>query len=136
MTRMRQQGPERFLSLCHASDPPPAKLHPSHPSSEPTSNPPEPLLLQPRPRGVPCFPTPSRGPGVLAGKRKERNLGVEERGEGQEGCPLHEATGRGSSGLSVITIPWWGCYNVTMGMKRPRPRVVRRLPQVCTANNC
>lgn len=67
---------------CSQSSP---KLYPSHPSSKRTSNPPEPLLLQPRPRGVPPFPTHSTGPAVLAGKRRKRNLGDQARGEGLEG---------------------------------------------------
>lgn len=34
----------------------PLKLYPSHPSSKPTLNPPEPLFLQPRPQGASPFP--------------------------------------------------------------------------------
>lgn len=35
MTRMRQQGPERFLSLCHASDPPRQNSIPHTPALSP-----------------------------------------------------------------------------------------------------
>lgn len=78
MTVMRWQGPEGFLSLCHAPNPP-CQLCPSHSSSNPTSSPPERLLLQLRPRGVCLFPTLSTVPAVLEGKRRKKNLGAQER---------------------------------------------------------
>lgn len=61
MTVMRWQRPEGFLSLCHAPNASPPKLWASHPSSQPTPNPPEPLLLQPRPKEAP--PSPHTGEG-------------------------------------------------------------------------
>lgn len=68
MMVMRWQRPEGFLPLsCSQS---PLKLYPSHPGSTPTSNPPEPLLLQPRPKGAPLVPH-TQG---KAGKRKKHLL--------------------------------------------------------------
>lgn len=73
-----QGVPEPFS--CPQSPPP--KFYPSHHSCKPTSNPPEPLFLQLRP----LFSTHSRGPAVLAGNRKKKNLGGQEGEEGQEEC--------------------------------------------------
>lgn len=65
--------------LSCSQSPLPRQLYPSHSSSNPTSSPPERLLLQLRPRGVCPFPTLSTVPAVLAGKRRQKNLGGQER---------------------------------------------------------
>lgn len=59
MMAMRWQRPKGFLSLYHA----PNHLlnYPSHGSSKPTSNPPEPLVLWGMPKGDPHFPNTGEG---------------------------------------------------------------------------
>lgn len=82
MTVMRWQGPEGFLSLCHAPNPLQNSV-PHTPALSPLPNLQNlcfsSLGQREIPRTTPPFPMHSRGSVVLAGKGKKKNLLLRDR---------------------------------------------------------